>query len=126
MARKLPPLSRKSKAKIDHQNDDFSNISNISELPDRIQVAFWDQNKPLNLDIERRKRDKDGKMIFPYDYIIEIMPESQVDKKSEHTETIFARPEGTDWFFMILRSKNPTDLQTKLESIFEMMQEKNR
>lgn len=123
MARKLPLLS--GKAKKDHLNDDFSNISNISELPDRIGIAIWDQNKPLNLDPERRKHDKDGKMVFPYDYIIEVMPESQVDKRSKHTETIFARPEGTDWFFMIVRSKSHTDLQSKLESILEMMEDKN-
>lgn len=118
MARKLPLLSGKVKAQKDYQKTfDMQTIPidrKIVHTPSDLDAVFFDES--------RRQRTDEGKMIFPYDFIIEVW--NRGGKVASGADAVYFVPPSHEHYQIILRVTSEEDYvetREKVESKYKEM-----
>jgi len=116
MARKLPPLS--GKAKKDYQKTfDMRTIPidrKIVHTPSDLDAVFFDDS--------RRQRTDEEKMIFPYDFVIQVW--NRGGKVESGADAVYFVPSSHECYQIILRVTSEEDYvetREKVESKYKEM-----
>lgn len=109
MARKLPPLSGKAKK-------DYQKTFDIRTIPIDRKIVHTPSNlNAIFLDDSRRQRTDEGKMIFPYDFVIEVWNRDQ--KVASGADAVYFVPPSHERYLIILRVISEEDYAETREKV---------